>query len=305
MIETTATYTYTNGNAAGLDPLNHFLNAVGYNGTRSNSNIKCHCPAHDDGRESLSVTTNDNGDVLLYCHAGCSAEKIVTTVNMKMTELFADSKAKTAKPKTNSKGRIVVAYDYTDLNGALLYQVVRYEPKKFLQRWPDGKGGWIWDMRGVVRVPYRLPDLATADPGTWIFVTEGEKDVDKLRAAGLAATCNVGGAGKWQADHNQHFKGRKVCILPDNDKPGRDHAANVAQQLTGVASRVVVVKLACLPEKGDTSDWLAAGGKAYELPALPKPCLNTLSRLRPTPTQKHTTHGRMPLKMGVWPCAKN
>jgi hypothetical protein len=40
--------------------------------------------------------------------------------------------------------RIVAEYNYTDAAGNLLYQVVRTEPKGFLQRYPDGAGGWIW-----------------------------------------------------------------------------------------------------------------------------------------------------------------
>jgi hypothetical protein len=33
-------------------------------------------------------------------------------------------------------GRVVATYDYTDVKGALLYQVLRYEPKGFCQRRP-------------------------------------------------------------------------------------------------------------------------------------------------------------------------
>lgn len=40
-----------------------------------------------------------------------------------------------------SKGRIVAKYDYTDSDGALLYQVLRLEPKSFRQRRPDGNAG--------------------------------------------------------------------------------------------------------------------------------------------------------------------
>src|SRR5262245_63486625 len=55
-------------------------------------------------------------------------------------------------------GRIVAAYDYTDDEGELLYQVVRLEPKDFRQRRPDGKDGWTWSA-GERRVLYRLPEL--------------------------------------------------------------------------------------------------------------------------------------------------
>src|SRR5262249_41299940 len=57
------------------------------------------------------------------------------------------------------KGRIVEVYDSPDENGKLLYQNVRYEPKDFRQRQADGKDGWIWNLNGCRRVPYRLLEI--------------------------------------------------------------------------------------------------------------------------------------------------
>ena len=51
--------------------------------------------------------------------------------------------------------RIVKTYGYCDENGTLLFQVVRFEPKGFRQRRPDGYGGWIWKLQDTRRVPYR------------------------------------------------------------------------------------------------------------------------------------------------------
>src|SRR5262249_25566785 len=56
-----------------------------------------------------------------------------------------------------------------------------------------------------------------------------------------------------------------VVILPDNDDKGRAHAEDVARRLTGVARRVRIVALPGLPDKGDISDWLAAGHRSDEL----------------------------------------
>ena len=78
--------------------------------------------------------------------------------------------------------KIVKAYDYKDADGALLYQVVRLEPKDFRHRQPDAKGGWIY--KGTERrVPYRLPDLLKYPEGT-VFVCEGEKDADRVASLG-------------------------------------------------------------------------------------------------------------------------
>lgn len=76
------------------------------------------------------------------------------------------------------------------------------------------------------------------------------------------------GAGKWRPEYNPYFEGKQVVILPDNDEVGRKHAQQVARQLHGLASSVKVLELPGLPEKGDVSDWLEAGGTAEELLAL-------------------------------------
>ncbi len=86
---------------------------------------------------------------------------------------------------------IVAAYDYLNAESQLSYQVVRYAPKTFKQRRPDGKGGWTWNIKGLRLLPYRLPELLKADDRT-IFIVEGEKDANALRQLGLIATCNSG-----------------------------------------------------------------------------------------------------------------
>ena len=84
-------------------------------------------------------------------------------------------------------------------------------------------------------VPYHLPALLAA-AGSDVFIVEGEKDADRLTELGLVATTNIGGAGNWTADLNEHFRGRTVYVLTDNDEPGAKHGRAVAEQLAGIAS---------------------------------------------------------------------
>jgi len=165
------------------------------------------------------------------------------------------------------------AYDYRDEAGALLYQVCRYEQdegKTFRQRRPDpaAPGGWRWQLGDVRRVLYRLPGLLSAARDGWVFLVEGEKDADILAAQGIVATCNAGGAGKWRPEYGEALRGRRVAILPDNDKKGRDHAGQAAHSLHGIAADVRIVTLPGLPDKGDVSDWLGWGGTPGQLSAL-------------------------------------
>lgn len=202
-----------------------------------------------------------DGKILLHCFAGCAVEDIVGALGLTMQDLFTDSQPQSGKRE------IVATYDYRDPGGKLLYQVVRFNPKDFRQRRPDGAGGWVWNMKGVEAVPYQLPELLAAiSRRDTVFVVEGEKDADRLAALGLTATCNHGGAGKWRDVHSKYFPaGANVVIIPDNDEPGRKHAEQVARSLAGQGHKVTVVKLPGLPEKGDVSNWLNAGGTKDEL----------------------------------------
>lgn len=122
-------------------------------------------------------------------------------------------------------------------------------------------------FRECPRVPYRLPKLLLSET---VYLPEGEKDVATLEAWGLAASCNPGGSGgsHLYSGWVEHFRGRHLIILPDNDAPGRKHAAAVAGHLLPVAATVRIVELPGLAEKGDVTDWKAAGGTSEQLQAL-------------------------------------
>lgn len=219
------------------------------------------CPAHEDHHASLSVSRGDDSRVLLHCHAGCATEDVCRAMGLQMSDLFMPPR------RGRSLGRIVATYDYRDATGNLLYQVVRFDPKQFRQRRPDGKGGWTWKIGQTPRVLYRLPELIATPPDTWVFVVEGERDVDNLARIGLVATTCPQGAGKWcKLSDDSELVGRRTAIIADKDEAGRSHAADVAQRLHGRASELRVLEL---PGPGkDVSDWLAQGGNAEELRGL-------------------------------------
>ena len=228
------------------------------------------CPVHENPpqghKRSLSITTNGDGAVLLHCHA-CGKDAtndILKAVGLTLKDLFPPMPG-----RTKGRSEITATYDYKDAAGKLLYQVCRKSDKGFVQRRPDGKGGWTWNLNNTPRVLYRLPELLKADPTAWIIVAEGEKDVDNLRAVGLTATTNSGGAGKWdKLSDDSALHSRRVAVLPDNDDQGREHAAQVARALHGKAAEVRVLELPNLPEQGDVSDWLQNGGTREKLLAL-------------------------------------
>lgn len=220
------------------------------------------CPAHDDKNPSLSVKEGDDRRILFHCHAGCDPASVAGALGLTLSDLFVESKI------NGNRRAIEATYEYRDESGNLLFQAIRYAPKGFSQRRPDGTGGWIGNLEGVRRMLYRLPELLAASADETIYLVEGEKDVDRLRAGGLVATCNPMGAGKWRDEYVKFLRGRRVVIIPDNDQPGRDHAQAEAKSLRGVAASVKYLALSRLPDHGDVSDWLAMGGTVETLQAM-------------------------------------
>ena len=228
------------------------------------------CPAHDDRRPSLSVQVADDR-ILIHCFAGCSPQEIVEALGLEMRDLFLKSGSR--EPET--KGVPVATYVYTDEQGNPLYRVVRYwvpdpkRPKRFGQEawnpktgtWEGGKGC----MARVRKVLYRLPDLVSAPRDEPVWLCEGEKDADHLAFLGLLATTNVGGALGWRPEYGTYLAGRRVHILEDNDDAGSRRTALLAEDLSGLAAEVKVIRLPDLGPGEDVTDWLLKGHTVEEL----------------------------------------
>jgi hypothetical protein len=217
---------------------------------RRGSGIMARCPAHEDKSPSLSISRGDDGRTLVNCHAGCKAEDIVKAAGLTMADLFPVEVPKAPR-------RIVKVYAYRLADGAVVFEVVRYEPKDFRQRRSDGNGGYVWSLANVPRpLPlYRLPELLAADKARTVFLCAGEKDADNVAALGFIATTKAAGEKNWKDADSSPLHGRKLVILPDKDKTGREYAAEVAADLKG---RAVAVRLLEFPGEGvkDVSDWI-------------------------------------------------
>lgn len=218
------------------------------------------CPFHEDKDPSFNF--NDKTGQY-YCH-GChkkgdpihfyAKQHGLDTKRdfRKVLEGIADDFGISLEEKP--KGKIVEAYNYVDAGGEVIFQVCRKEPKDFLQRRPNGKGGWIYKVKEVEKVLYHLPKVMAARE---VIIVEGEKDVESLEALGYTATTNAGGAGKWLDSYNTYLKGKDVILIPDNDAEGQKHMTDVAISLNGTSKSLKRIALTGLPSKGDVSDWIA------------------------------------------------
>jgi hypothetical protein len=259
--------------------LRRVLERLGEHQERRQGVYFARCPAHDDHNPSLELTVKD-GKFVMICRVGCRNEAILKALGTTWREILGgdatangNGHAPRAKGRIAKKprGRILSTYDYKDEEGQLLFQTVRYDPKDFSQRRPDHErpGEWIENLKGVRRVLYRLPELLRAPAGKWRCIVEGEKDVDNLVRLGIVATTNPMGAPKWKPVDPEVVRralgDHRVALFPDNDEIGRRHVQDVATRLKGIAAEVRIVELPGLPEKGDVSDWLAAGGTIEQL----------------------------------------
>ena len=291
-------------------------------GVRSTSavNVMALCPVHEaDGREhtpSLSVSTGASGMVLLNCFGRCTFEKIrdalerlglphgILSGNASALPRPAPMARATVPAPEISRPRRTIAkiFPYRDENGTLVHETLRYVPKGFGQRRPDGQGGRIYDLNGIRTVIYRLPELIASPSDAPILLVEGEKDADSVASLGLVATTVPMGAGKWQPHYAQWFADRNVFIFPDNDAPGRKGAEHWATCLARIAGSVTVVSLPGLPDRGDVSDWID-GIRASDPGADPAAILMALAHEAPAwnPAQSPTLASSLAPSLAITP----
>lgn len=186
----------------------------------------------------------------------------------------------------------VAVFEYRDDKGHLAYQVLKFPKtaqKRYMQRRPYAGNTWVWGLRAghfgkskkskdyfktkpdhvyddeihleeAQRWLYRREEvIRQKKKGGIVFLAEGEKDVETLRAWGYVATTNAGGAKEWRDYFEEDLAGCDIIILPDNDDPGRDRAKIRAATLKGKAKRIRVLDIS-LHWKGaepgnDVTDW--------------------------------------------------
>ena len=224
-------------------------------GIKSGDGWKARCPAHKDANPSLSVSEGTGGKVLVNCKAGCTQEAVID--ELRRLNLWGNrgngSQPRAQKPNgsgdARALGKVVASYDYKARDGKHLYYVDKYDPKDFRAR-PAGV---------KERVLYRWPELVAAGPDATLFVTEGEKDADRIASLGFIATTVA--HGNWKGVDVRDVADRDVIILEDADKAGVKKARDAAMALRKVAKTIRIVRLpghehTAEKHGKDVSDWL-------------------------------------------------
>jgi hypothetical protein len=247
------------------NPLPEYLRGRGFPLFPAGPNfVTSACPITEHRKFHRCVTI-DTAQNLFHCNDCDKGGSIIDWIALEENITAAGAIRKLGGIRNGSSApqwNIVKTYDYTDENGALLFQCVRLDPKDFRQRRPDGNGGWIWNLQGVRRPLYRLPEVLKAET---VCVAEGEKDADNLRELGFTATTNPMGAGKWRDEFNATLRSKDVLVfgdVGDPDKADERHTEAVIQSLSGKAKSVRHIKLP--GGFHDVSDFIASFASAEQ-----------------------------------------
>lgn len=232
------------------------------------------CPFHPDKNPSLLLSDSySTGTHRLLTHCfGCdvSHDTILNFINSddvgKLAKIaYASKKSSHSDDVTYT---LTHTYSYNNEQGDLLYQILRYEPKKFGFRRPstqeeyDNTGKkWVYEKKDSEVTLYNrelLHHLRTKSPDMYVWKVEGEGKCELLRKHKLVGVCNPFGAtsGKWKPEFAEFLSDLNVVIVPDLDLTGYNHLYEVAESLLPVVKSLKVVQLPRINTlHGDIKDW--------------------------------------------------
>lgn len=240
---------------------------------------KACCPAHDDNRESLSVSVGNNGSIVLKCHAGCDNKDILSRMGLRFSDLYPDQNKPNGisyKPSMKRDAKNNAQGGMFDFNNVIAVYAYRNATRKLR----DGNKRFFWQhLEGDAWKPKRgnAPHVlyVAGKPQDTLFIVEGEKDCDTMASLGFYAVSpenGAGGHGKWLSEYNQDVKDMSVRIIPDNDDIGLAFAEQIANNIQTVAKDVKILELKDvwpdIKEHQDISDMVNAFGDEEAIKAI-------------------------------------
>lgn len=234
-----------------------------------------HCPVCGGS----SLTFNKQGKFRCWS-GGCDSKAIMEAIRP-IKDAIAEAKQKTTKWVKPPRPKATFEFFYPDRNGEKLVKVtIAYSgdstKKDVRQHWWNGTTWQSFDMPDEIKHQVRLYQIdhptnqeaiATGKP---IIVGESESKVDLCLSIGLAATCNIGGSGKWEAYggaanlYEQALQGANILLSPDRGRSGLQHCQRIAQDFPN-AQWVYADPTNPKWDDLDKRYYLAADGKAPKI----------------------------------------
>ena len=105
------------------------------------------CPAHADSSPSLSVSEDEEGKVLLCCHAGCEASDVVKAMGLKWADLFPQAESRKKKATTSAPNPAKTPAPVVMAPGEDVFSL----PKPTLTNSPGPGPDWVEMQREFMR----------------------------------------------------------------------------------------------------------------------------------------------------------
>lgn len=249
------------------------------------------CPAHNDRQASLTITKGRKC-TLFHCHSGCNIDDVLSAAGLEKRDTFYDTEPLKANWRAYVEGRekrkIEAVYNYVSCNGTYAFTKVRLEGKKILYGMLENEHFTYGLPRDTPRKSLKaiygnIKALNNAiSEYRYIFIPEGEKDVDTLTEQGYTAF-TYGGVNDWQTDFVELVKGANVVIFADNDNPGITISNTILRDIQPVVkSAKIIVPMPDIP-KADITDYFEAGHTKEEFEQM----INTITENRSGVAEQH------------------
>jgi len=165
-------------------------------------------------------------------------------------------------------GKPSATWAYRDRDGNTLGHACRFDspdggkdilPLTFC-RGSEGRKEWRWQAFPEPRPLYGLDALAL-HPEAPVLVVEGEKATEAARgiSGNMVVVTWPGGSNAVSKVDWTPLRGRRVCLWPDNDAPGKEAMMTIADMVEAVGFTLagIVLPAPSWPEKCDVADFSA------------------------------------------------
>ncbi len=252
--------------------------------------VRCIDPAHDDKRPSMTVYADgahcfscgkhygivDFASALLGKDREAAVEWLRQEAGAEPVSLWKVDRVERLEvmdkdTRERSMLTLTDSWDYLSETGVKIYSVARFQDKDGRKEYrpyrPTHDGKFVIGRPPNPVALFNLPDVAKSDR---VVVVEGEKCAAALArliaetpgaaAKGIAATTWMGGTSSVKGADWTPLKGKSVIVWPDNDKPGKAAAIEIADIIAALPAKVKVVTPG--PDwapKIDVADLIGAG----------------------------------------------
>ena len=172
---------------------------------------------------------------------------------------FGTAKECVEKCYRHSLGEATSSWTYRDADGNPIGLALRWNlPDGSKEYRPVFRIAGAWSPTYPKERPLYGLDLLASRPSETVYLVEGEKCAEALRALGLLGVSCAGGSQSHGHADLSPLAGREVVILPDHDEPGEKHAAGLLSRLERLdpPAKCVSVRLPRLEVKEDVVEFI-------------------------------------------------